>query len=645
MRRPARRPLRLRSVTQPLKPRGFLTITLHAHLPYVVNHGSWPHGIEWLLEAAAETYLPLLRAFDRLDHDNIALNCNLNLSPILLEQLAHPVFRAEFPRYLERKITAAREDESFFLSMGEHGFAETARFWQSFFNDALQQFEALNRDIVAGFRSLADRGIIEVITCAATHGYMPLLGTDESLRAQIRVAVATHEKHLGQRPRGIWAPECGYRPAGLWSYPVAPEGITEPPSFSRIGIEQALSESSLEFFFVDTHLVQESARIHSPYEFLRRSSGNASHNDDSFHPSDDRRLYHPFYVEGAYDNRDAVTIFTRDPRTGLQVWSGENGYPGDENYLDFHKKRWPGGHRYWRVTGPRVDIGDKQPYIPSAAAARIREHASHFVDLVYQALSPGFNDSVPPVLCSPFDAELFGHWWFEGVEWLETVARILHDYDTGIALTTGSAYLDRFPRGGFLALHEGSWGAEGNNQVWMNDETAWTYAHLYAAEISCRDICSSAEWRDGELGERIVKQLCRELLLLESSDWQFLITTGAARDYAELRFNTHLDQFNDLRSLWFALRREGSLNDDQLNRLAAIEERDSIFADIDPSLWSTGSHATHSRTNANGSPKISPETPTDETVVEAPITDASVSEVHKYVLPIDHGAEDADDPA
>ncbi len=645
MRRPARRPLRLRSVTQPLKPRGFLTITLHAHLPYVVNHGSWPHGIEWLLEAAAETYLPLLRAFDRLDHDNIALNCNLNLSPILLEQLAHPVFRAEFPRYLERKITAAREDESFFLSMGEHGFAETARFWQSFFNDALQQFEALNRDIVAGFRSLADRGIIEVITCAATHGYMPLLGTDESLRAQIRVAVATHEKHLGQRPRGIWAPECGYRPAGLWSYPVAPEGITEPPSFSRIGIEQALSESSLEFFFVDTHLVQESARIHSPYEFLRRSSGNASHNDDSFHPSDDRRLYHPFYVEGAYDNRDAVTIFPRDPRTGLQVWSGENGYPGDENYLDFHKKRWPGGHRYWRVTGPRVDIGDKQPYIPSAAAARIREHASHFVDLVYQALSPGFNDSVPPVLCSPFDAELFGHWWFEGVEWLETVARILHDYDTGIALTTGSAYLDRFPRGGFLALHEGSWGAEGNNQVWMNDETAWTYAHLYAAEISCRDICSSAEWRDGGLGERIVKQLCRELLLLESSDWQFLITTGAARDYAELRFNTHLDQFNDLRSLWFALRREGSLNDEQLNRLAAIEERDNIFADIDPSLWSTGSHATHSRTNANGSPKISPETPTDETVVEAPITDASVSEVHKYVLPFDHGAEDADDPA
>jgi 1,4-alpha-glucan branching enzyme len=631
-------------VTHPLKPRGFLNVTLHAHLPYVVNHGSWPHGIEWLLEAAAETYLPLLRAFDRLDRDNIALQCNLNLSPILLEQLAHPVFRAEFPHYLDRKITAAREDESFFLSMGEHTYAETARFWQSFFTEALQQFEALNRDIVAGFRSLADRGILEIITCAATHGYMPLLGTDESLRAQIRVAVATHEKHLGQRPRGIWAPECGYRPAGLWSYPVAPEGATEPPSFPRIGIEQALSESSLEFFFVDTHLVQESARIHSPYEFLRRSAGNANRDDDSFHPSDDRRLYHPFYVEGAYSNREAVTIFTRDPRTGLQVWSGENGYPGDENYLDFHKKRWPGGHRYWRVTGPRVDMADKQPYSPSAAAARILQHASHFVDLVYQALSPGFNDSVPPVLCSPFDAELFGHWWFEGVAWLETVARILHDYDTGIALTTCSGYLDRFPRGGFLALHEGSWGAEGNNQVWMNDETAWTYTILYAAELTCREICSSPEWRDGGLGERIVKQLCRELLLLESSDWQFLITTGAARDYAELRFNTHHEQFNDLRSLWETLRRDGSLNDDQLNRLTAIEERDNIFADIDPSLWSTGSHAIPSGASHNGSLNILPENHSNP-AVETAITDASISEIPKYVLPIDHSTEDTDDLA
>ena len=623
------------------KPRGFLTLTLHAHLPYVVNHGTWPHGIEWLHEAAAETYLPLLRALGRLDRDGIALHCNLNLSPILLEQLAHPVFRNEFPRYLERKIAAAREDEAYFLSTGEHTYAETARFWQSFFSEDLEQFEALGRDIIAGFRAFADRGTIEIITCGATHGYMPLLGTDESVRAQVRTAVATHERHLGRSPRGIWAPECGYRPSGVWQFPVAPDGAEIPEPSPRIGVEQALSESGLEFFFVDTHLVQESARVQSPYEFLLRSG--APH-QAVYESVDDRRIYHPFFVDGPYDHRFAVTIFPRDPRTGLQVWSGETGYPGDAQYLDFHKKRWPGGHRYWRVTGPHVDIGEKQPYIPAEAAKRVRTHAEHFVHIVWQALQSHTGDGPPPIVCSPFDAELFGHWWFEGVQWLETVARILHDYPTGISLISCSGYLDQHPRGGFLALHEGSWGAEGTNEVWLNSETSWTYAHLYAAELACRDICSSSAWRDGALGERIVKQLCRELLLLESSDWQFLITTGAARDYAEMRFNTHRDQFNELRDLWSAFKTHHELTPQQTGRLAAIEDRDSIFPDIDPGFWAADSHAIRPQSfrpgpaaaTANGLHEITP---------GRSQSDSSLSEIPKFLVPMKPaGSGEADEP-
>jgi 1,4-alpha-glucan branching enzyme len=607
-----------------------------------VNHGSWPHGIEWLHEAAAETYLPLLRVLERLHRDNIALHCNLNLSPVLLEQLAHPVFRTEFTNYLERKILAAREDEAFFLSTGEHVYAETARFWQSFFSEALDQFEALDRDIISGFRAFADRGVIEIITSGATHGYMPLLGTDESVRAQIRTAVTVHERHLGRRPRGIWAPECGYRPAGYWTWPIAPEGAASAPAgFARIGIEQALSESGLEFFFVDTHLVQESARVHSPYEPLLRSHSEAG---NSFQAPDDRRLYHPFYVDGPYDKRFAVTIFPRDPRTGLQVWSGDCGYPGDANYLDFHKKRWPGGHRYWRVTGAQVDIGDKQPYLSAAAAERIREHASHFVQIVRQALDPAFNDAAPPILCSPFDAELFGHWWFEGIQWLEAVARILNDHQTDVALITGSSYLERYPRGGFLALHEGSWGAEGTNQVWMNNETSWTYSLLYAAELAARDICTSAQWRDGALGERIVKQLCRELLLLESSDWQFLITTGAARDYAELRFNRHREDFDTLRSLWRIFAECSALAPEQIDQLSAIEERDNIFAEIDPGLWATGACAVREMPAPN-EPNVT-EHRGASSLSQLEITDGSLSEIPKFLLPIaDSGSGDADDPA
>lgn len=570
------------------QPQGYLTFTLHAHLPYVVHHGTWPHGMEWLHEAAAETYLPLLRVLRHLERDRIRFQCNLNLSPILLEQLSHPTFVTEFPKYLERKIVAAREDEAFFIQSGESHFAETARFWHRFFAQALEDFRALDGDIVSGFRHFNDIGLIEVITCGATHGFMPLLGTDESVRAQIRTAVKTHKRHMGRAPRGIWAPECGYRPAGFWNYPVGfADGSSAPAGFDRIGVEQALSESDIEFFFVDTHLVEDGHRVPSPYELLNGAVPVDGPTIAMTHESH-RSLYQPYYVDGPYDKRYATTIFPRDPRTGIQVWSGDSGYPGDGVYLDFHKKRWPGGHRYWRVTGPKVDMGDKQPYYPQEAAERVKSHASHFVHLVYEALKSGSKDSIPPILCAPFDAELFGHWWFEGPMWLEAIARTLHDYDTGIQMISCAEYLDRYPRAGFISMPEGSWGAGGHNEVWMNPETSWTYTHIYPAELFTREVASGHLWRDSELGGRIVRQLCRELLLLESSDWQFLITTGAARDYAEARFVTHNDQFNEVKSFWEAFESSGQLSSDQEERLAEIERRDNVFSDIDPGLWATG---------------------------------------------------------
>jgi 1,4-alpha-glucan branching enzyme len=572
-------------------PAGFLALTLHAHLPYVVNHGTWPHGIEWLHEAAAETYLPLLKVLGNLERDGVPANFNISLSPILLEQLAHPYFITEFPKYLTRKIVAAREDEAYFIQSGDAHLTETARLWGRNFTTALQDFHALHGDIIAGFRHFADAGMIEIITSGATHGYMPLLGTDESVRAQVRTGVASHERHLGQRPRGIWVPECGYRPAGFWNYPVADSAAKETrPGFERIGVEQALSESMLDYFFVDTHLVEDSRRIPSPYG-----------PPDSHLPRDlqqlqaaqkpQRTLYQPYYVDGPYDERFAVSIFPRDPSTGMQVWSGDTGYPGDANYLDFHKKRFPGGHRYWQVTGPRVDIGDKLVYWPQQAAERVKEHASHFVSLVYDSLYSSFNDRIPPVLCAPFDAELFGHWWFEGSMWLEAVCRTLHEHETGIATTTCSQYLERYPRAGFIAMPEGSWGAEGGHKVWMNPETSWTYTHIYPAEVYLREVCNAGKWRESELGRRIVQQLCRELLLLESSDWQVLITTGAARDYGEMRFLTHNDQFLELKTIYEAFLHDGSLNQHMTLRLAEIEQRDSIFAEIDPGMWAAGARA------------------------------------------------------
>jgi 1,4-alpha-glucan branching enzyme len=589
------------SVTQlSRKPAGFLTFTLHAHLPYVINHGTWPHGIEWLHEAAAETYLPFLRVLANLERDGIGLRCNLNLSPILLEQLVHPVFIAEFPKYLQRKIVAAREDEAFFAQSGETHYAENARFWHRFFAQALGDFNALGHDIIRRFRHFHEAGLIDIVTSAATHGYLPLLGTDESVRAQVRTAVQTHQRHIGSHPRGIWSPECGYRPAGPWNYPVADLGTTAPHAgFDRIGIEQAFSESGIEFFYVDTHLIEQARHNPSPSQL---PDGQASpvvnlprdKQTVAMTQGPHRSLYQPYYVDGTYGsefNRQyPVTVFPRDPRTGFQVWSGDTGYPGDPNYLDFHKKRWPGGHRYWRVTDHNIDMNGKLPYYEQAAQERVRAHAVHFVSLVADALAPTLNDPIPPILCAPFDAELFGHWWFEGPQWLEAVARELHNHPSGIALTTSVDYLDQYPRAGFVTMPEGSWGAAGKNQVWMNPDTSWTYTHIYPAERFVRDVCTTDLWRTSRVGGRIAQQLCRELLLLESSDWQFLITTGAARDYAEVRFLTHNDQFNELKNFWQTLQSTGSISEDQERRLAEIQTRDSIFPDIDPEFWSAGAH-------------------------------------------------------
>jgi 1,4-alpha-glucan branching enzyme len=570
------------------QPSAYLSFTLHAHLPYVIHHGTWPHGLEWLHEAAAETYLPLLRVMRRLEGDGLALKANLSLSPVLLEQLTHPTFKDEFPKYVERKIVSAREDENYFRQNGEHRFAETAVFWLQFFEQTLRDFHELDRDIVKGFRHFSETGAIEILSCAATHGYLPLLGTDESVTAQIRTAIAVHERHLGSKPRGMWIPECGYRPAGPWQAPVAASGEDYArPTFTRIGIEEALAEAGIEYFFVDTHLVEESI-LFTPYQMMSGNLGMLLHNlpaHDLKRRSDMESLYRPYIVDGPSSAVNPVTIFPRDPQTGLQVWSGDTGYPADGNYLDFHKKRWPGGLQYWQVTQAKSDMALKHPYFPEEAIARTRAHADHFAALVYDALKDGFDTRRPPVLASLFDAELFGHWWFEGPLWIEQVARIFAREDFPIALATGSEFLTKYPAASSIKLGEGSWGKNGNNEVWLNDETSWTWTHIYRAERVMREVASDPRWRDGGWGERVAKQLARELLLLESSDWQFLITTAAARDYAEKRFNGHLDEFIELEMLWAEFAANGVLSQSAQELLTALEERDCLFAEIDPGLW------------------------------------------------------------
>ena len=557
----------------------YVTITLHSHLPYVVNHGTWPHGLEWLSEAAAETYLPILRVLGELEREGIALKANINLSPILLEQLSHPVFKDEFPKYVQRKITAASKDQKQFAIAGNAHMASVAEYWQAFFDEVLRDFNELGGDIIGGFRHFNDIGAIEVFTCAATHGYFPLLGTDASIRAQVRTGVETHKRHLGKAPRGIWIPECGYRPAGSWTPPVSMNGAS-PRAFQRAGVEQILAENGLEYFFIDTHLVEQSA-IFTPYE-VAGDVPVALELEGEPRAS----FYQPFFADTPNRRQAQVAFFTRDPRTSIQVWSGDHGYPGDGDYLEFHKKQWPGGHRYWRVTGPKVDLGEKQAYHPEWARQKTRDHARHFVHIAHEAISKNpTTPGVPPILTAPFDAELFGHWWFEGPQFLAHVAREFAKPESPIKLITCGEYLDQHPPKGFLALDEGSWGKNGTNEVWLNPENSWTWKHIYPAENAVQQMAKSNKWRGNDAATRLAKQVCRELLLLESSDWQFLITTGAARDYAEKRFDTHLQQFQSLMDTWKRFESTNEIPGEAMENLKRIEDRDSVFADIKPELW------------------------------------------------------------
>ncbi|MGI4981564.1 MAG: 1,4-alpha-glucan branching protein domain-containing protein [Janthinobacterium lividum] len=534
---------------------------LHAHQPYVVHHGTWPHGLEWLLEAAAETYLPLLDLAQRLLADGIRLQANVSLSPVLLEQLAHPDFRAELPRYLQRKIAAAQEDGAFFSQAGELHLLSLAQHWERVFTRAADILACLDGDLVAGFRRAQESGTLHLLTSAATHGYAPLLGTDESLRGQFQTAVETHRRHLGQAPLGAWLPECGYRPAGPWRFPVPPESGAAAPE-QRVGVEQVLAEAGLRFTFADSHMI-----------------GDADSPDGV--PGPNRTLYRPHTIAGS-----DVAVFARDPRSAFQVWSAQFGYPGDFAYLDFYKKRWPGGHRYWRVTDAGTGMPDKQPYDHAVAAERSVTHAHHFVTLLTETLRTNAGtDDAPPILCAPFDLELFGHWWHEGMLFLEHVSRILAA-DGGSVQPIGCRdYLQLHGTAGSLHLPEGSWGAGGDSSVWLNGETAPLLGRMYAAELAVQQASQHAAWTDGAAGERIARQMCRELLLLEASDWPTLITTGAARDYAERRFEEHAVSFATLVGLWQRQLRNDLADEELTGAIAPIEAKDDLFIHVQPAHW------------------------------------------------------------
>jgi 1,4-alpha-glucan branching enzyme len=595
---------------------GAFTFVLHSHLPYARLAGRWPHGEEWIHEAASETYVPLLQALYDLKEGGIAFKLTIGITPILGEQLADPTVLEHFDEYLNEKIAASIRDMAHFRpdnaqplvtvvepvplanaddeaparqaaaiatptepkietteNTGDPHLFSLAQWYRDWYTDVKTAFhQRFNGDIIGAFRRLQDEGYIEIITCAATHGYLPLLGRDSSIVAQLKTGIQSYERLFGRKPTGIWLPECAYRPAY-----VNEQGVLRP------GIERFLHQEGIRVFFSETHTITGGQPVGvaagdaiGPYGSIKRRYVIPSSRQAL--PKRTASTFQAYYVSDTTEGTSAeqhsdVAVIGRNNSTGQQVWSANIGYPGDFDYREFHKKAGTSGLQYWRVTGAKVDLAHKDYYHPDWAEMKIEQHAEHFAHLVGDLLRE-FKDQTGKfgLIASNYDTELFGHWWFEGVKWLSHVLRHLAQA-SDVQLTTATEYITQHPPTEVLHIPESSWGAGGTHFTWDNGETHWMWAPVHECEARMENLANThTNPNADELA--VLKQAARELLLLQSSDWPFLVTTGQAREYAIQRFSQHVERFKRLAD---------SLDDGKPDTAFAEEmyELDKVFDAID----------------------------------------------------------------
>jgi 1,4-alpha-glucan branching enzyme len=564
-------------------PIGTFCLVLHGHLPYVLRHGVWPHGEDWLYEAAAETYLPLLATIDECEYLNGRPRVTLGLTPVLLEQLAHEDFKKGFERYLQDRIERARADRSDFQKAGEAHLAYLAAWWEEGYGRLQRQFADLGRDLPRAFAQRAAAGLVEVLTSSATHAYLPLLAEDSSVRAQVRAGLASSQRVLGRRPSGLWLPECAYRPAGAWSPPV-PWG----PTRDRPGLERIVAEEGVGHFFVEHRLLEASRS-----EWARRADAweKVSWDEAAARPERGWRSVHePVWAWSDGRCEPRVAAIARDMKICEQVWSGAIGYPADGAYLEFHKRRGERrGLRYWKVTSKDLDLGRKDPYQPDDVAGRVFAQGQHFADLVRQRLRRHHQATGRPgVVAACFDAELFGHWWFEGPRFLRDALLTLNA-DPEVEVATAGEFLRAHPPDKIAWLPEGSWGDGGDHRVWANDRVNWMWQIEYRCEAALGRLTFHLPWRARRPVRRLLEKAGRELLLLQASDWPFAISRGQAVDYGTKRFMQHVARFECLADLAEKLAADSAY----LGKLAEVERlevrdadvHDVIFPEIDLNWW------------------------------------------------------------
>jgi len=525
---------------------GYFSLVLHAHLPFV-RHPEDPTVMEedWLYEAITGTYLPLIQTFEGLLTDHIPFRCTVSLSAPLITMLTDDLLKVRYAEYLDDLIALAQKE--LVRTKSEPHYQRLAQMYSDRFQSLRHTWRSHEGNLVQAFRRLQDAGRLEVITSTATHAFFPLMDRNwAAIRAQVHTAADLYEKHFGRRSLGMWLGECGYVP----------------------GVDELLREAAVRYFLVDTHGILNADR--------RPAYG----------------VYAPLYCP------TGVAAFGRDTESSEQVWSAQHGYPGDPHYRDFYRDIGfdlpleyigphihPEGHRmytgfkYHAIT--HNQLHDKWVYDPDIARGKAGLHASHFRgNMEKQAARLAAHMDRPPMIVSPYDAELYGHWWYEGPIFLGDLFRQLHyDQDSILPVTPGD-YLERHPTNQQATPSASSWGKKGFNEQWLNESNAWTYRHVHAAGERMVELARGNYRVSDPLTVRALNQTARELMLAQSSDWTFIMSTGTTVPYATRRFNEHVVRFNRL----YEDLKAGKVDEPFL---ADVEGKDNIFPDIDYRIYAS----------------------------------------------------------
>ena len=527
-------------------PIGYLSLVLHAHLPYV-RHPEYDDFLEedWLYEAITETYVPLLEVFDGLERDGVDWRLTMSVTPTLAAMLSDPLLQYRYVRHLDNLIALSGKEIE--RTRWQPQFHHLALMYHARFTRAREVFvNQYGNNLVSGFRRFFQTGKLELIACGATHGFLPLMTINRNaVHAQIEQGCREFERHFGRRPQGIWLPECGYAP----------------------DVDQVLRDSGLRYFFTDTHGVL--------FAEPRPKFG----------------IYAPIICPGS-----GIAALGRDTESSKQVWSAIEGYPGDYTYRDFYRDvgfdldyeylrphlhqagvRSHLGIKYYKITG-RTD--NKVPYNPHAALEKAAEHAGNFMfnrEKQVEWLS-GAMDGRPALIVAPYDAELFGHWWFEGPDWINFLLRKMHYDQQNIKTITVPEYLDRHTKIQVSKPSFSSWGYKGYCEVWLEGSNDWLYRHLHENADRMVELARSNNGNTGPPRRRALNQAARELMLAQSSDWAFIMKTGTMVDYARERTRVHVLNFNHL----YDQLRSNEIDEGWLSQ---IERRHNLFPDLDYRIY------------------------------------------------------------